>query len=437
MAIDSSAGSGRNMDAYYKNLLLSQHIYPIMVYSNASSFSRAPSWITNKILFDMPHATHPLDLCSPAYCSLLPEQHIVHEQWMHKFAKHVQFLKSMYTIPVIWLLDMVLPIIEKPMGEHIVQVFHGELFQIGPLPYIRDDHIHSLQSYGRLLLSGRIVYDELVSYGQIQSTDRRMRRIGRVLDDSLYSGVLNRDNILKHYGLDPHKKTLLYSPTWESLKIWPIGQAKDDEKHLYQFCEKLNNLHLNVIIRPHHICILQFDLKSRILRVLRKFNNVYFDDSSVSSYWGPNKSLVAADIMVTDLSSISTEFLSLGKPVIYVYPDQTQGLWGEHFPKLADVQKLSYTVTSFKQLFARVGHLVKSKESDTILTKRRRTAAYLLDRRDGTAGKQFLLEMDTYAQEIARANATYVHRTIRMVRHFMHPYKDSILNFSVQIDNRQ
>lgn len=436
MAIDSSAGSGRNMDAYYKNLAASRHILPIMVYSNTVSFSKAPRFIANKILFDMPYATHPLDLCSPDYCSLLPQQHVAHEEWMHMFAAHVRFLTSMYTAPVMWLLDMVLPIIEKPMGKHIIQVFHGELFPIGPLPYIRDDHIRSLHSYGRLLLSGRIVYDELVSGGQIKPTDKRLRRIGRVLDDSLYSGILNRSGILKRYGLDPRKKTLLYSPTWESLKIWPIGKPEDDEKNLYEFCEFLERLHLNVIIRPHHIGILQYGVKPKILRVLRHFDNVYFDDSSVSSFWGPNKSLVASDIMITDLSSISTEFLSLGKPVIYMYPDHTQGLWGDHFPKLSDVEKLSYTATDFKQLFAIVRRLVNSKESDTMLTKRRRIAAYMLDHRDGTAGRQFLLEMDAYAQEIARADATYIQRAMNQLRTIMHPYKNSILRFAAQLDNR-
>lgn len=436
MAIDSSAGSGRNMDAYYKNLLLSQHIYPIMVYSNASSFSNAPNWITDKILFDMPYATHPIDLCSPAYCSLLPEQHIVHEQWMHKFAKHVQFLKSMYTIPVIWLLDMVLPIIEKPMGEHIVQVFHGELFQIGPLPYIRDNHIRSLRSYGRLLLSGKIVRDELVTFGQLDPNDPRMRRTGRVLDDTLYTGELDKKKILKQYRLDPRKKTLLYAPTWESLKIWPIGQANEDEMHLYNYCKFLSDHNLNGIIRPHHICILQYGVKPKILRVLRHFRNVYFDDSSISSYWGPNKSLIAADYMITDISSISTEFFSLGKPVVYLYPDQTQGLWGERFPTVSDVRKFSYVATSFEELFHIIHSLVKSNESDTMLTKRRKNAAYVLDYRDGSAGKRFLYEMDDYALEIKRKHKTAVRQIKDTIRRFVYPHTTSIRYFSAQLLHR-
>ncbi len=436
MAIDSSAGSGRNMDAYYKNLISSPYILPVMVYSNTKSFTKAPRFISNKILFDMPYATHPLDLCSPSYCSLPPDKHIAHEEWMRKFALHVRFLASLYVTPVMWLLDMVLPIIEKPMRGHIVQVFHGELFQIGPLPYIRDDHIRSLHTYGRLLLSGKIVHDELVTFGELDPNDPRMRRIGRVLDDTLYTGQLDKNKILKRFNLDPRKKTLLYSPTWESLKIWSIGREEEDEKHLYEFCTIARKLHLNVIIRPHHISILQYGAKPKILRVLNHFDNVCFDDSSISSFWGPNHSLIAADIMVTDLSSISGEFLSLGKPVIYLYPDQTQGLWGERFPKLSEVQKLSYTVTDFKQLFARIRHLVKTKESDTILSKRQKTAAYLLDRRDGMAGKQFRLEMDTYAQEIIRVNARYPRRLVHKIHRFLHPYKYSVLNFSAQIYNR-
>jgi hypothetical protein len=433
MAIDSIVGSGRDMDAYYKNLIPSKNILPIMVYSHMSNFRRAPVWIKNKIVFDMPYATHPLELCSPEFCHLDPDHHITHKQWLDKFVSAIRFIKKMYGNHEIWLLDMILPKIEKPMGGNIVQVFHGELFKIGPLSYFKNENLPSLNRYGRILLSSRLLYDEVVRYGKFNSHDNRLRLTGRVLNDTLYSGVLDKNDVMMQYKLNPDKKTLLYAPSWESLKIWPIGKRGDDAANLFKFCQFLQKLKLNFIFRPHPICILQYGVKPEIMRVLQQFKHTYFDDSSISSYLGPNKTLIAADIMITDLSTISGDFLSLNKPVIFFYPDNKQGLWGEFFPNFDEVANISYAVKNFPELYTAIKKLVLHKEPDNILSKRIKTIEYLQEKRDGSAGKIFLSEMENYAQEIFSKEASFAQQFNLFLNKIFNRQDDSLVYFSAQI----
>ncbi len=420
MAIDSSVGSGRNMDAYYENLSNSQLIIPVMVYSRGESYETAPAWIQNKVLLDMPYATHPIDLCRHSHCKIPIHAHITHDQWMRQFAKSVPMVRATTSVAPIWLLDMVLPIIEAPMKRHIVQVFHGELFPIGPLPYIRPEHIDSILSYDRLLLSGQVIEDALMASGVIDPEDTRIRRIGRVLDDTLYNGTIKKQTVLREFGLDPKRKTLLYAPTWESLKLWPMGTRADDARYLRRFCSFAQKQNLNVILRPHPISIIQYGVQPLIARSTKLYRNVYFDNARLSSYYGPNKALIAADILITDLSSISAEFLSLGKPVVYLYPDRSVGIWGEGFPSIAAVRKLSYTVQGISELLSVLTRLLSKEEDSRIIKKRAQTAAYFLDHRDGSSGRRFRQEMEQLARE----------RTTTESRMFLRLYRTVIRRFS-------
>ncbi len=433
MAIESDLGCGRNMDAYYKHLIDSNSILPIMIYTNAQSYNNSPKWIKNKYLFNMPFLTHYLGHCSPEYCTLKPSEHITHSQWQRAFIPYVLFLKNIYGNRAIWLIDMPMPIIETYMRKNIVQVFHSELFEIGPAPYFHADNIPSFSKYARIFVTGSLLKDEVIKRTPLHANDKRIRIIGRVLNDTLYTNTLDKHKILQEYNLDPSRRTIVYAPSWESQKIWGIGKKRDDIRNLERFCSYAKQMNFNVIIRPHPICIYQYQIKDPIIKTLKKYANTYFDDSTRSNYLGPNKTLIAADILVTDLSTIAGDFLSLGKPAIFLYPDKSQGIWGEYFPTIHEVQKISYTARGFSELFRIITNIETSGESVIEKKKRHDIVSYIFDRTDGTAGKTFKTEMDILAAELKAFDATFLGKLYSFMCNKNRPYHSSDLYFSAQI----
>lgn len=404
-----------------------------MIYSKASSYDNAPGWVQNKYIFEMPFITHHIEHCSPLYCNLKPAQHITHRQWQHAFIPYIELLNNIYGSRSIWLMDMPLPILEKAMKGNIIQVFHGELFEIGPAPYFASENLRSFDTYGRIFAPGKLLVDEILRRTKLRKTDKRIRITGRVLNDTLYSHAFKREHILKQYNLDPKRKTLLYAPSWESQKIWGIGTGETDEKDLYSFCKFIQENDLNFIIRPHPICIYQYGLKPRISAILKKFSNTYFDDSTKSTFYGPNKTLIAADIMVTDLSTIAGDFLSLDKPVIFLYPDKNNGLWGKFFPSINEVGKISYVETTHRELQSRIVRLLKRGETPAEKNHRKSIVRYLFAHTDGSAGRTFSGEMDEYAQELLRSDASMLNNTkLRLMQYFK--MRNSYpINFSAHI----
>ena len=433
MAIESDLGCGRNMDVYYKNLENSDVVLPIMVYSRLSSYQNAPKWIKNKVVYNVPFTTHYLENCYPD-CKLDPDEHITHEKWTSEFIKFIYLIKKIYKNRAMWLLDHPLPILEKAMGPHLIQIFHGELFKIGPASYFNSENMASFYSYDRIFISGKLLFDEVIRHTKINPKDSRIRMTGRVLNDSLYTKELNKKHILKQFKLNPLQKTVVYAPSWESLKIWPIGKRNKDVLNLEKFCEFIKSNNLNLIIRPHPICIYQYDIKPKIIRTIKKFPNMYFDDSSSSSYYGPNKTIIAGDVLVTDLSTISVDFMSLGKPAIYLYPDNSTGLWGKFFPTIEQVAAVSYVAKNFSELNSLIKKLTLTNESLEIKLKRKETVSYVFHNNNGTAGNIFLQELESYTLELMHRENSLINKLWRYLFKRNGKYKNDIINFSARIN---
>lgn len=386
LALESAVGSGRNMEVYYKCLLRSNNVFPIMVYTDTHAYIRAPRWISHKIVYPIPNTTHNPDDCDDYFCALPPNKHRPLTLWNKDCIKLIIYLRSIFGERAIWVVDSINREIEQFIGRYIVQVFHSELFNV--FPYFNQHSAQYFRYYWLIFVPGKLLKNLVVKYCNISPQDSRLHMIGRVLDDSLHDGSLHKQKILREYHLNENNKTILYAPTWESKKIWAIGRQESDMKNLqrlYTFA-RLNNL--NVILRPHPISINHFNVKKRYIDSMNNVQNVYFDDTKHSSIYGPNKSLLVADILVTDLSSIAIDFLSLGKPVVFIYPRKEAGIW-DNMPGYSTVNRVSYTVRSFHQLFRTLHRLLHSKESEQRIYKRKKLVSWALAPTNGESGRLF------------------------------------------------
>ncbi|MFZ1321192.1 MAG: CDP-glycerol glycerophosphotransferase family protein [Ignavibacteria bacterium] len=151
----------------------------------------------------------------------------------------------------------------------------------------------------------------------LEEMNIRLFNIGYAKSDQLLNGVFRREDILNELRLDASKKTILYAPSWdEGLSLRTKG-----EKVIEELLEIEN---VNIIVKLHPISYCSSDgpnyefytggvnWKER----LEKFESNENFKNVTSGKTDPL--LAAADVMVTDLSSVALEFILLDKPVIYI-----------------------------------------------------------------------------------------------------------------------
>lgn len=413
LAFESAIGCGKNMEVYYKYLLNSDDAFPVMVYTDAFAFNRAPGWIKNKIIYSIPKTTHEPKDCDKYFCNLSLTKHRSRTLWNDDCIKFVIYLRHVFGENTIWIIDTTFHEIEKYMGRYIVQVFHTELFSVHS--YFNSRSAYFFKNYWLIFVPGYLLKKLVMMHCRISKKDSRLQMIGRVLDDSIHDSSLQKEKILREFHLNRNNKTVLYAPTWESTKIWPIGKKEHDLNNLLRFYEfaRLNNL--NVVLRPHPISMGHFNVKKVYLESIQNLRNIYFDDTTHSSIYGPNKSLLIADILITDLSSIAIDFMSLGKPVIFLYPQKKFGLW-DNFPSFAKVNRISYTARSFGQLFYMLNFLLYSKESVRRITRRKKFVSLALSSIEGKSGLLFNTILHNHLQKMSPFDFI----SIPYIKNYMH-----------------
>lgn len=118
----------------------------------------------------------------------------------------------------------------------------------------------------------------------------------------------NCEKLIKKYGIDLNKKTILYAPSWE----W-------DNRQL-EICESVQGLDVNLIIKQFPATPEVFPEQYKIINEAhqktreKNYKNVFILDSKTNIYDAIN----ICDCLVSEESSTLYEAMLLGKPVIAV-----------------------------------------------------------------------------------------------------------------------
>lgn len=153
-------------------------------------------------------------------------------------------------------------------------------------------------------------------YG-LQDAGIRMFEVGYPKSDTLMRGEYDREAVLRGMGLDPALKTVLYAPSWdEGLSLRSFGDAAIEN------ILKVEGVNLIVKLHPvsytpagapnHQFYTGGVDWMRRLAR---------FEGHGTFRHAPMDKIdplLSASDLMVTDVSSVALEFITLDKPVIYI-----------------------------------------------------------------------------------------------------------------------
>jgi len=196
-----------------------------------------------------------------------------------------------------------------PRGARRVQTFHGVA---GKYRTVYDSPSESMRGWDRLFFINERRLRHFVDSGAIEEGSPAARLIGMPKLDCLVDGSLRRDELLAEIGIDPARKTILYAPTWS-----PHSSVVSMGEELVQ---RLGDAGYALIVKLHdrsrHLEYIHsggVDWGARLEPLLEKFGGVLASGHNSSPY------LAAADLMITDHSSVGFEYLLLDRPLLRIH----------------------------------------------------------------------------------------------------------------------
>jgi CDP-glycerol:poly(glycerophosphate) glycerophosphotransferase len=195
-----------------------------------------------------------------------------------------------------------------PRGTRRVQMFHGVA---GKYTKVYDTPEKSARGWDRLFFINKRRLRNFVRSGALDADSTAARLVGMPKVDCLVDGSLTRNAVLQRLGIDPARNVVLYAPTWSAhSSLVTMGQ---------ELVERLVSAGYAVIAKlhdrshdPEHANSGGVDWISRLGPLLRRSGGHLATGSDSCPY------LAAADVMITDHSSVGFEYLLLDRPLVRI-----------------------------------------------------------------------------------------------------------------------
>jgi len=196
----------------------------------------------------------------------------------------------------------------QPRGTQRVQMFHGVA---GKYATTYDTPVQSARGWDRLFFINKRRLQNFVRVRAIDADSPSVRLVGMPKVDCLVDGTLTRTAVLQMLGIDPSRKVVLYAPTWSAhSSLVSMGQ---------EVVERLIASGYAVIVKlhdrshdPEHAHSGGVNWIEQLGPLLRKSGGHLATSSNSCPY------LAAADVLVTDHSSVGFEYLLLDRPVVRI-----------------------------------------------------------------------------------------------------------------------
>jgi glycosyltransferase involved in cell wall biosynthesis len=194
-----------------------------------------------------------------------------------------------------------------PRGTKRVHFFHGVAGKYGLDAPVRIAPV--VATFDRLLFPNRDRLRRYAEAGLVDADSARAALIGYPKVDCLVDGSLNRSETLARAGADASRPTVLYAPTWSPYSsLNSVG---------HQLIAALGHLDVNIIVKLHDRSYDStargsggVDWRRRLRHVCERHGAHLVHDADASPW------LHAADLLITDHSSVGFEFMLLDRPVV-------------------------------------------------------------------------------------------------------------------------
>ena len=207
--------------------------------------------------------------------------------WMCKFAAP----------DVLFCTDFLLPTSRARLS---IQIFHGTSIK----NYELNPRVHD---YHAVFALGPYMIRRYVEKGFFEDGDPRLRRVGFAKTDRLTNGALDARRTREACGLDPARPTVVYAPSW--------GPESSLDKYGEELLTALHGWGGNTIVKLHD--------NAYDPRYARRDWRAFVDALAGPRFVAPRSwdvipFLQAADLLVTDISSVGFEFLQLDRPILFM-----------------------------------------------------------------------------------------------------------------------
>ncbi len=210
--------------------------------------------------------------------------------------------------------DYTYPIFAGKVNTKYVQTFHGTSDK-------RYNFSKRLIPYDLMLLAGEKMRDDMKKAGMLEKVDHRV--VGYPKLDRVFSGELKtreaRDEAREHFGFtDESKPVILYAPTWRD------GHGHSSIGHFSRsLLEGIpDDVYLLIKLHPNTVV---YDKKYyNLFKEHSQRENVRLIDFSPDVI----PIMAASDILVTDISTVSHEYLAFRRPMVFLAnPWRFMGFW--------------------------------------------------------------------------------------------------------------
>jgi hypothetical protein len=196
-----------------------------------------------------------------------------------------------------------------PRGTCRVQMFHGVA---GKWSQVYDRPSSSMRHWDRLFFINRRRLQNYIASGAVDPDSPAIRLVGMPKSDSLVDGSLTRDGVLAANGIDPERTTVLYAPTWTRFSSLNAMGEELVSRLAQAGYHVLVKLHDNSLDRAAFVNSGGVDWVARLQPILENGRGRLITSSDASPW------LVAADVLITDHSSIGFEYLLLDRPLVRI-----------------------------------------------------------------------------------------------------------------------
>ena len=194
-------------------------------------------------------------------------------------------------------------------GVKHIQVFHGT----GSKPF---DFHKSLRLYDLIAAPGPKLKEDILQKGLAEPDKIVVAGIYKI--DSFLHSNFDSETFKRKIGIDNSKKMVLYAPTW-----CDPNRYSSFSKYIVSILRNLEDF--NVIVKPH-LNILKYRPWQILKAYIMKKKNCYIYPKSVSVL----PFMAISDILITDLSAVSNEYLAFDKPMVFLCPKPIDKIPEEH-----------------------------------------------------------------------------------------------------------
>lgn len=234
--------------------------------------------------------------------------------------------------------------VKLPRGTRRIHMFHGVAGKYG---HVYDAPDHSMREWHRLFFINRRRLQNHIASGAIDADSPAARLVGMPKVDCMVNGSLARDSILCSLGIDPRKTVILYAPTWSpfsSVNAMGVELVERLGEAGFAVIAKLHDRSRN----PQYSYSGGVDWGERLEPALLRFGGHLATGSDACPY------MVAADILITDHSSVGFEYLLLDRPVVRIEMPELILKTDIHSDYVQMLAGVSTSVTNVEQALAAV-----------------------------------------------------------------------------------